>query len=106
VTFSPVIVVYCDIARPRGYLTKKGEKRRDILAIVLNKCTVVGYQFECMKKCDIEKSLSLTEKRSFHVGICRNRYRKNIQFQRLDILGGFLNCARCFFLKNLALIWH
>jgi hypothetical protein len=37
VKISPVIVVYYDITRPRGYLTKKKEKRKDVLAIVLNK---------------------------------------------------------------------
>ena len=30
-------MVYYDITRPRGYLTKKREKKKDILAIVLNK---------------------------------------------------------------------
>ena len=33
------------------------------------------------------QKICLTKKRRvFHVGICRNRYPKNIQFQRLDIL--------------------
>ncbi len=24
----------------------------------------------------------------------------------VPLVGGFLNCARCFFPKNLALVWH
>ena len=50
----PVIVVYSNTTKTRGYLTKKRKKKGRIFqrCVVLNKtvnCTI-GYQFVCMKK--------------------------------------------------------
>ena len=66
---------------------KKVEKIEQFLAVVLNNTVNCRVPIRMHDKENPTKKITKSNKKNgvFYVGICRNRYQKNIQFQKLDI---------------------